>query len=169
MEDLELASTVGWLVLLLTLTLTIESGSITENLESRMARKKADTGELSAKALQDQIAEMEAERKRLEAALKQRLASEITDFAKEIAATIAERGYQVDEVVALLRKGKRSAPRRRGSGAYAHYVDPDNPENTYSRGPLPKWLTEKMIAAGFDPSDKTQREEFKANHLNRVG
>ena len=134
-----------------------------------MARKKQDGGEMSAQAIQTRLAEMEAERKRLEAEFKKRLATEIADFAKEIAAMITERGYQVDEVVSLLRKGKKSAPRRRGSGAYAHYVDPDNPEHTYSRGPLPKWLTEKMAAAGFDPSDKTQREEFKANNLNRVG
>jgi DNA-binding protein H-NS len=134
-----------------------------------MARKKQDGGEMSAQAIQSRLAEMEAERKRLEAEFKKRLATEIADFAKEIAGMITERGYQVDEVVSLLRKGKKSAPRRRGSGAYAHYVDPDNPEHTYSRGPLPKWLTEKMAAAGFDPSDKTQREEFKANNLNRVG
>lgn len=133
-----------------------------------MARKKQDSGEMSAQAIQSQLAEMEAERKRLEAALKKRMASEISDFAKEIATMITERGYQVDEVVALLGKGKRSGSRRRGSDAYAHYVDPDNAENIYSRGPLPKWLTEKMAAAGFDPGDKAQREEFKATHLTRT-
>ena len=133
-----------------------------------MARKKQDSSDLSAQAIKNRLAEMEAERKRLEAEFKKRMANEISDFAKEIAAMITERGYQVDEVVSLLRKGKKSAPRRRGSGAYAHYVDPDNPEHTYSRGPLPKWLTEKMAAAGFDPSDKTQREEFKATHLTRA-
>ena len=133
-----------------------------------MARKKQDSGEMSAQAIQSQLAEMEAERKRLEVELKKRMASEITDFAKEIAAMITERGYQIDEVVSLLGKGKRSGPRRRGSAAYAYYVDPDNPENVYSRGPLPKWLTGKMTAAGFDPGDKAQREEFKATHLTRA-
>jgi DNA-binding protein H-NS len=133
-----------------------------------MARKKQDSGELSAQAIQNRLAEMEAERKRLEAEFKKRMANELSDFAKEIAAVITERGYQIDEIVALLQKGKRSGSKRHASASYAHYVDPDNPENTYSRGPLPRWLTEKMTAAGFDPADKAQREEFKANHLKRA-
>ena len=133
-----------------------------------MARKKQDSGELSAQAIQNRLAEMEAERKRLEAEFKKRMANELSDFAKEIATMITDRGYQIDEVVGLLQKGKRSGSKRRASGTYAHYIDPDNPENTYSRGPLPRWLTEKMAAAGFDPADKAQREEFKASHLKRA-
>ena len=38
-----------------------------------MARKKQDSGEMSAQAIESRLAEMEAERKRLEAALKQAL------------------------------------------------------------------------------------------------
>jgi hypothetical protein len=38
------------------------------------------------------------------------------------------------------------------------FVDPANPGNTYSRGPVPVWLREKMIAAGYDPKEKDRRE-----------
>jgi hypothetical protein len=30
---------------------------------------------------------------------------------------------------------------------------------------VPAWLKEKMVASGYDPADKAQREEFKASHL----
>jgi hypothetical protein len=29
-------------------------------------------------------------------------------------------------------------------------------------------IAEKMAAAGFDPGDKAQREEFKATHLKKA-
>ena len=44
-------------------------------------------------------------------------------------------------------------------------MDPENPQRTYARGPLPSWLREKMQAAGYDPADKAQRDDFKATRL----
>jgi glutathionyl-hydroquinone reductase len=34
-----------------------------------------------------------------------------------------------------------------------------------SRGPVPTWLREKMIASGYDPANKDQREECKTSRL----
>jgi DNA-binding protein H-NS len=64
--------------------------------------------------------------------------------------------------------------RRRASGgkasdrSYTRYVDPENPENIYSRGVLPKWMKEKMAAQGYDPAVREDREAFKANYLQAV-
>jgi DNA-binding protein H-NS len=68
-------------------------------------------------------------------------------------------------VVAELGKGRRGRSTERASASVTRYVDPDNPAQTYSRGPLPSWLREKMEAAGYDPADKAQREAFKASYL----
>jgi DNA-binding protein H-NS len=130
-----------------------------------MARKKQESTDLSAKEIEEQLAQMEADKKALEAALKRQRAAELSDFAKEIRDQIIERGYTVDDVFSALSKGRRKSGGGRRSGNYPQYVDPDNPDNTYSRGPVPAWLKEKMVASGYDPADKAQREEFKASHL----
>jgi DNA-binding protein H-NS len=130
-----------------------------------MARKKKETVELSLTEIQDKLAQVEADRKALEAAFRKQRAAELSGFAKEIKDQITERGYTVDEVFSVLTKGRRKSVGKRRSGNYPQYVDPDNPDNTYSRGPVPVWMKEKMIASGYDPEDKAQREEFKASHL----
>jgi DNA-binding protein H-NS len=130
-----------------------------------MARKKKQTLDLSAKEIQEQLAQIEADKRALEAALKRQRAAELSSFAKEIRDQITQRGYAVHEVFGVLTKGRRKATGDRRSGNYARYVDPDNPNNTYSRGPVPVWLKDKMADAGYDPADKAQREQFKAAHL----
>lgn len=133
-----------------------------------MARKKKESADLSAREITKQLEQMEADKKALEAALRKQRAAELSGFAKEIRALITERGYTTDDVCSALTKGRRKAVSGRRSGAYPQYVDPDNPSNTYSRGPVPVWLKEKMIAEGYDPADKGQREEFKSAKLQQV-
>jgi DNA-binding protein H-NS len=130
-----------------------------------MARKKKESAELSVAEIQEQLAQMAADRKALEAALRKQSAAELSGFAREIRDQIIERGYTVDDVFSALSRGRRGAAGGLRSGGYPRYVDPDNPANTYSRGPVPVWLKEKMVAAGYDPADRVQREEFKASHL----
>jgi DNA-binding protein H-NS len=130
-----------------------------------MARKKKEPAELSVEELQEQLAQIEADRKALEAALRKQRAAELSGFAREIRDQIVARGYTVDEVFSLLGKGGRKGGGGARSAGYPQYVDPDNPANTYTRGPVPVWLKEKMVAAGYDPADRAQREEFKTSHL----
>ena len=132
-----------------------------------MARKKKDSAELSSQQLQQQLAQLEADRKALEAALRKRRAAELTDFANEIKEQITQRGYSVDEVFSVLTKGRRKSSGT-GRSQGRRYVDPDNPDNSYSRGPLPAWMKERMLAAGYDPADKGHREAFKTSHLELV-
>jgi DNA-binding protein H-NS len=134
-------------------------------VEIGMARKKKEPVELSAKEIEEKLAAIKADKKMLEAALKQQRAAELSGFAKEIRDQIIERGYTVEEVFSVLGKVRRKSAGSRRSGNYRQYVDPDNPSNTYSRGPVPVWLKERMIASGYDPADKAQREEFKTSHL----
>jgi len=133
-----------------------------------MPRKKKERAELSASEIQEQLAQMEADKKALETALKKKRAAELSGFVKEIRDQIIERGYEVDQVISALSKGRRKASSGRQSRNYARYVDPENPDRGYTRGPLPKWLHEMMTTSGFDPADKAQREEFKETHLQKV-
>jgi DNA-binding protein H-NS len=133
-----------------------------------MARKKKEPVELSTKEITEQLAQIEADKKDLEAALRKQRNAELSGFAREIRDLITERGYTPEEVCSALSKGRRKAASGRRSSGYPQYVDPDNPANTYSRGPVPVWLKEKMLAAGYDPADRGQREEFKSTQLKQV-
>ena len=90
------------------------------------------------------------------------------ELAQEIRDLIAERGYAVEDIAELLQKDRRrkkAAVRGKGAGRYACYVDPENPENIYTRGPLPKWFRAKMEEKGYDPDSTQDRNTFKQNHL----
>ena len=132
-----------------------------------MAKKNQESAPLSIDQIEQQLAQMEVDREMLEAALKERRQGDLVALAESLREQIAERGYQLDEVIAVLQKGRRTTSRRRGEGQ-PRYVDPDNPAHTYSKGPIPGWLREMMQAAGYDVTDRSQREAFKTAHLRRV-
>jgi DNA-binding protein H-NS len=133
-----------------------------------MPRKKKEPENLSLDQIQEQLAQIEAEKKTLELALQKRRSVALADFVKDIRGQIVGRGYTVDEVFAQLRKGRRKASAARRPGEYPRYVDPDNPQRGYTRGPLPAWLRQKMEAEGYDATDREQREAFKSNYLKQV-
>jgi DNA-binding protein H-NS len=120
---------------------------------------------LSMEEIQAQLSQLEADETALRQALREQRAAELTEFVNELREQVAARGYNLDDVVARLSKGRGGRSVKRATGGVTRYVDPDNPAQTYARGPLPTWLREKMEAAGYDPADKAQREDFKAKHL----
>jgi DNA-binding protein H-NS len=119
----------------------------------------------SVEEIQAQLAQLEADGTALREALREQQAAEFAAFIGELRERIDARGYSLDDVVALLSKGRRGRSAKQATSGVTRYVDPDNPAQSYSRGPLPNWLREKMEAAGYDPADKAQREQFKATHL----
>jgi DNA-binding protein H-NS len=133
-----------------------------------MPRKRKNPAKLSIEQLQTQLAQIEIDRKKLETALEKRRAADLSEFAATLRGQIQERGYRADVVIALLNGRKGAASRRRGTGRYVRYADPDKPRHTYVRGPLPRWFGAKMEEAGLDPRNKTHREQFKATHLKQV-
>jgi len=133
-----------------------------------MAQKKEKSPKLSIEQIQKQIEQIEVDRKKLEKALKERRTAELVEFAQTLREQIAERGYKADEVIALLTKRRRVTSRKEADSQYTRYVDPENPKHSYVRGPIPRWLKEKMAEAGYDPRNKNHREEFKSTRLNRA-
>jgi DNA-binding protein H-NS len=118
--------------------------------------------------IQAQIAQLDAEKAALQAALRERHAAEFAKFVNEFREQIFARGYRVDDVLARLGKGDRQRSAKTRSVRITRYIDPEVPERSYARGPLPAWLREKMQAAGYDPADKAQRDAFKATHLQQA-
>ena len=90
------------------------------------------------------------------------------ELVQEIRDLIAERGYAMEDIAELLQKGRRRRKadvQSKGAGRYACYVDPENRENIYKRGPLPKWFRAKMEEKGYNPNSTEDRTTFKQNHL----
>jgi len=124
---------------------------------------------LSAEELKNQIEQTKQREAELQKALNQRWQTEKVELAQEIRGMIDERGFDLDEIIEHLTPSKRrrgsGGPKKSGSGNYIRYVDPENPNNVYTRGVLPRWMKDKMAALGLDSGNKDDRESFKANHL----
>ncbi|MFE8033567.1 H-NS histone family protein [Thiohalocapsa marina] len=120
---------------------------------------------LDIDALHQHKQEIEQQQVEIERLLKVKLKEAKGDFVRELRAQIEAKGYEVSDIANQLLGRKRGGGAER-TGSY--YVDPDDAGNTYKRGPLPQWLKEKMLAQGFDPTVREQRDAFKAEHLNLV-
>jgi DNA-binding protein H-NS len=120
---------------------------------------------LSLDELQQQALEIEQQQADLERLLKQRLREERGDFVRELRERIEGKGYEVNEIAALLmgRSGTARSPM-----SVKRYVDPENSAHVYTRGPLPQWMREKMLAKGYDLDTKEGRDRFKAECLTLV-
>jgi DNA-binding protein H-NS len=124
---------------------------------------------LSVEELQAQLQQVEQSRVDLEKALYERWHEAKAELAQEIRQMIESRGYEVDDILDLVApKRRRASAAKKGNRNYVRYVDPENPENVYLRGVLPKWMKEKMSAQGYDPSVREDREAFKANYLQAL-
>ena len=87
---------------------------------------------------------------------------------------ITDLGYTVPEIAGLLvpgqkgAKGKGAGKTRKASSTPAAktvYCLRSDPSKTYSKGPVPTWMKEAMVAAGKDPAMGLDRTEFKAAHM----
>ncbi len=126
---------------------------------------------LSVEELQSQLQQVEQSRSDLEKALYQRWHEAKSELAQEIREMIDQRGYEVEEIAELIlpRRRRAGAAKKGGSNrSYTRYVDPENSDNIYVRGVLPRWMKEKMTAQGYDPSVKADREAFKSSYLQAV-
>jgi DNA-binding protein H-NS len=127
----------------------------------------SDLSDLSLEQLRLRMQELAAEQERLETVAKQRAEADKHDLAQEIRQRILDSGYELGEMLNLV-QGRKRGLSVRTTAVRSGWVDPENPSNTYVRGPVPGWLRDKMIAAGADPTDKAQREAFKREHLQRA-
>lgn len=120
---------------------------------------------MSLEDLQRRRLELEQQQAELDRLFRQRHREARQDFLREIRELIHDRGYAIEEIAEQL-VGRRR--RSEGLNEGRRYIDPDNADNYYKRGPMPPWLRDKMIENGFNPESRSQRETFKAKHLKLV-
>jgi len=121
--------------------------------------------QLSLEELQQQALEIDQQQADLERLLRQRLKEERGDFVRELRERIEGKGYEVNEIAALLMSRSGTA---RSRFSVKRYVDPENSAHVYTRGPLPQWMKETMLAKGYEPNTKEGRDSFKAECLTLV-
>ena len=132
---------------------------------------------MSHDEIHQHIANLEHQRLQALNALNQLQKKGKYDLADTIRDMITEQGFGVEDILPLLTSGRRrSQPARTRvstarpvstpSGTY--YVDPEEAANIYFRGAIPNWMKVKMHSHGLDPSNKEDRNAFKANYLQRV-
>ncbi|MBK1645975.1 hypothetical protein CKO25_15220 [Thiocapsa imhoffii] len=89
------------------------------------------------------------------------------DFIRELRDLILERGYDLEDIASRLTRGARKTTSNNPVDK-RRYVDPNDHERFYIRGPLPGWLKEQMQANGYDPASKEDRDRFKAERLTLI-
>lgn len=136
-----------------------------------MAKKTKSPSEMSIAEIDVRLAELAQETAELSETRAQLMITGRKDVAAQVKEMIQSAGYSIDEIVPLVqrtgRRGRRSQAVTPGQVVYPRFVDPDNPNNAYSRGVLPGWMKERMLAHGLDPSSKADRETFKTTHLRK--
>jgi len=123
---------------------------------------------LSVEEIRRQLEEAESKQSELKRALEIRRREAKKEVAQEVRDLIQQRGYDLAEIVELLdgKKPRRTGARKSsGSRQYTEYFDPENPENVYVRGVLPRWMKDKMTEKGLDHSSKEDRDTFKKTYL----
>ena len=128
-----------------------------------------DVSSMSAEEIEAQLQQLALNKRALEKALERKKSRRKTDLAAKVRDMIVAEGYEVDEILELVDKKKRGGGAAdKAPGTHKAYVDPENPENSYSRGVLPGWMKARMQANGLDPANKADRDTFKARFLKAV-
>jgi hypothetical protein len=94
------------------------------------------------------------------ASLEIALAEQREDAKRELITSIRgwinQYGMTVEEIVEEL------AAERPGG-----FIDEACPGQHYSRGPFPKWMRDRMVELGLDPTNKADRIMYKFEHMVR--
>lgn len=116
--------------------------------------------------IQSNISELEAQAEQLRVALRKKQEENQSVAIEHIKDFMRTNGLSADIVIAAITPAKAKKGRKPGNVvSFPRYVDPSNPDRVYVRGVLPAWMKEAMVAAGLDPANKDDREQFKADHL----
>ena len=123
---------------------------------------------MSLDEIRQRLQNIDNDRAALERALEVKKQQTKKELAQEIRDRILSQDYDIGEILELIGSKRRPAvARAKPSRAYTRYVDPENPDNVYVRGVLPRWMKEQMAARGLNAKSKEDREAFKEQYLQK--
>lgn len=121
---------------------------------------------LSVEEIQRQLEEAESKKSELKKMLEVRRQEGKDVVAQQIMDLIFENGYELEEILPIIIPKRWRGPKAQrklvSNRQYTRYVDPDDTSKVYVRGVLPGWMKKKMIDAGYDPTSKDHRDQFKS-------
>ena len=117
--------------------------------------------------LKDQLAALDAQRSAIEAALVEAEVAHKADLVDTIRDMIQADGFDIDEVASMIPIKPAKTSTSKGNGAARKVADTrwamkDNPTQTYTRGPTPRWMRQAIDASGMD------RKTFMAERMAKV-
>lgn len=118
-------------------------------------RQELDQLTVRAQELQKEIASVESEAR--------------NSLINNILVSIDDHGFDRQEIVEQLQKrGRKAAKPATTRKPAVTMVDPAVPGQTYSRGPYPAWIKERMVQLGLDPTNAEHRKQYRAENLVAV-
>ena len=115
-------------------------------------RQELDQLTVRAQELQKEIASVESEAR--------------NSLINNILVSIDDHGFDRQEIVEQLQKrGRKAAKPATTSKPAVTMVDPAVPGQTYSRGPYPAWIKERMVQLGLDPTNAEHRKQYRTENL----
>lgn len=123
-------------------------------------RQELDQLTVRAQELQKEIASVESEAR--------------NSLINNILVSIDDHGFDRQEIVEQLQKhvgkkrGRKAAKPATTRKPAVTMVDPAVPGQTYSRGPYPVWIKERMVQLGLDPTNAEHRKQYRAENLVAV-
>lgn len=118
-------------------------------------RQELDQLTVRAQELQKEIASVESEAR--------------NSLINNILVSIDDHGFDRQEIVEQLQKrGRKAAKPATTRKPAVTMVDPAVPGQTYSRGPYPAWIKERMVQLGLDPTNAEHRKQYRTENLVAV-
>lgn len=119
--------------------------------------------EMEYTELKAKLDSLEAEHKEIERVLLTKRSQRKAELATEFRERLLAEGFEAEEIADALvgRRGRGKSSKR----SYPQYIDNNNPNNIYVRGPLPVWMKENMASVGLDASQKSDRERYKQEYM----
>lgn len=119
-------------------------------------------------ALQQELKDLETRKAELEQAIQAQRGQRKKELRAEIQARLEEEGFSLAELCPETKPKKRSKSGPATAKNYAVFALKEDPSLTYTRGPIPSWMREKMEALGLDSTSKEDRERFKTEQMMQL-
>lgn len=127
--------------------------------------------------LKEHLARVKEQEAEIMAQIEAQQEQALADLLAEILDKVDACGFDREKIAMAIapklgravKKAKTKTAGTRRQGAVKVFYNPDDPSQTYSKGPAPAWLKEMMYAAGVDTEDKAAVKAFREANLPVMG